>query len=109
MSLSNQSELSAHWPRMRERAFWVLSPFLLFAAYWQLLVFDPQAGIARPAEGAEGFFFEPTGQPPFQILLLVAWMLWRRRAAVFARAGAPRWAVSVDSWSGSRSGRVPTS
>ena len=69
---------------------WATVLGLWILAFWQLIIFDPQDGIFRPTEGIEGVLYEPTGQAPLPILVLVAWMVWRRRGHLIGPP-APEW------------------
>jgi len=83
-------------PAIQVAAGWCAVLGLIVFSYWNLITFDPQEGIFRPAEGVEGIFFEPTGQTPLPILALVVWMVWRRRAHLTGRTDAGAASLAVD-------------
>ena len=58
-------------------------------AYRGLLGDRPNALIPAPAEGTEGFFFEPSGGSPAIVLAAWLWLLWRRRECLRSALGRP--------------------
>jgi exosortase len=70
---------------------WLVVGAAIVLAYWNLIVFDPQAGVFRPTEAVERLLFEPTGHRPLLMLVIVGWMVWRRREPLLTPrdAGAP--------------------
>ncbi len=56
----------------------------------ELLRFQPKTNLVVPISGeVEEWFFEPSDSSPIVVLLLCAWLLWRRRARL-----APLWGRS---------------
>jgi EpsI family protein len=69
-------ESSNHSPGPRHWLLPALATALATVAYRDLLLFDPAADVAAEVEG---FFFQPSYTPPRVVLVLAAWLLYRRR------------------------------
>ncbi len=58
-------------------------------AFHRLASWDPTAGVRNNPEGIEGFFFAPSGSSPTLLLILTAWLTFRRRHDLFAAMARP--------------------
>jgi len=87
------SGLRGHMPDWSTSGPLLLAAAGLFA-YWRIIEYDPSAGARNVVSGAEGFFFSPTGTYPGLLLVLTAWLLYRRRGRLALAMQLPRGAVA---------------
>jgi exosortase len=83
-----------HYHTKLEREGWkAFAPLLLVAsglfAYHKLAEYDPGTQLRSYVDGTEGFFFTPSGSSPTLLLILAAWLLFRRRKNLYAAMRSP--------------------